>query len=168
MVSRLTQSMVSISPKSRDRGYSPAPNSCSCLGRHQFCHSQQIVRSSYKPGRQLRAMHSLESSLPESADYFYPSKDLLYLLPESLAQTIPHMPCRSTINRRSPFALHILSHMRRDLPAAQHAYKPSFVVPLIAPEGFGLNPFPRLPLEHRLGGLGFRRPRRRRATENHP
>src|SRR5512135_548183 len=135
MGGKLVQSVISIWPRNGTEVYSPAPDSCSRHGGHQFGHPQQIVCCPYKPGRQLRLLDPLESSPPESPNHLYPAKDLFYLLPESLAQTIPNMPRRSAINRRSAFALHILSQMRRDLPAAQHGYKPSSVVPLIAPKG---------------------------------
>jgi len=156
----LIQSVVYMSLKDMNKGYLSPHDSCSRQAGHQFGHAQQIIGRSNKPSRQLRPLDPLESCPPEPPNHLNPTKNFLHLLSKPLAQTIPNMTRRSTINRRSTSAPDILRHMRGNLPAAQHAYKPSFVVPLVTPKGLGLNPFPGLPLEHRLGSLRLRRPRR--------
>jgi hypothetical protein len=122
-----------MTKRNGNKGYFSPHCLCSPKLGHQFGHPQQIVGRPYKPGQHLRLLASLESSLPKSPSRFSPFKDLLHLLSKSLDQSIPHMPRRSASIRRASSALGILSHMRGNLPASQHAYKPSFVIPLIAP-----------------------------------
>ena len=161
------QSVISIWPRNGNEVYSPAPDSCSRHGGHQFGHPQQIVRHPYKPGRQLRLLDPLNRVLrnppttftqPKISSTFFRNLWLrLYPICRVVRPSIAEPPRRPDI----------LSHMRCDLPTTQFADKPSLVVPLIAPKGLGPNSLPRLPLEHRLGSLGLRRPRRRRHPQIH-
>ena len=98
------------------------------------------------------------SELPQAADGFHPTEDLLDQFPLPLADGVARMPRRAIVDPRSGV---LLGHMRRDAEFARRPHKSVDVEMLIAADGGGGGGL----LEHQQRRLPFAGARRRRRTD---
>src|SRR5690349_17242006 len=102
--------MVS-SPGVRAVRRSCASGSIRCCGRSQSGDADQVVSRCDRITREVRPLQTTEARATECTHCLHPAEDLLHLLAEALAKTIPRMACRSTIDG-APSPAVVLRHVR--------------------------------------------------------
>src|SRR5512138_872128 len=86
------------------------PLSCPCRLAAQFRHTHKIIGSPDKPPGQLGSHHPFVVSTSKASNRFHPPENLFYSLSSPLAQLIPYMTRRPSINRRTSATLPILRY----------------------------------------------------------
>ncbi len=101
----------------------------------QFPHPQQVIGGPDKPACQLRSQQSFITGPWKASNRLHPPKNLLHSLSGTLAQYIPYMRRRSSIDGRTSAPLPIFGYMRAEPSTPQHRHKLAPIIGFISTQG---------------------------------
>src|SRR5262249_22618654 len=119
---------------------------------------QQVVGGADEVGMQLHASDAAEARATQTTPALHPAEDLFDPLALSLADPVTRMPCRTSVQPRSPAPVN-LGNVRANAAAAQKIHKRLAVITLLATETRRLQALAGLALEQRgrCGRLALKR-----------